>query len=346
MRKLVLLLSLLCLTAGCNLPWVKKSPYTREELAAFRDKDVYIIDGERYLKVRDERGEIRFVTVRDYLRHPMEVVPLREATVREESPRGWEVRKEARAPVERRLPVAALPAPAFLKRKVAILPFEEGTSSSLPWGSLAAEVCGELLAVKALSVIVVDDEVLKAALRKLRIPMEGALRPENLRRIGSALGVQAVVTGTVYGPFSSRGGGFVEVKLQVYDTLKGDLLDEFPLQATSQGEGRELLRKALQGGISKIEGLLEEMGWFTRVALVEGDKVYLFAGGESGLKEGDLLEVYSPLDHRRKGRVEVSRLFGVDASMAKGVEGEGFTRADLVLFYEEGRRPPEQASKP
>ena len=40
------------------LPWKRaRSPYTKEEVAKLSEKDIYIIDGEKYIKVPSGRDE-------------------------------------------------------------------------------------------------------------------------------------------------------------------------------------------------------------------------------------------------------------------------------------------------
>ena len=78
--------------------------------------------------------------------------------------------------------------------------------------------------------------------------------------------------------------------------------------------------KILAQVVSEIQG----MDWLTRIALVEGNTVYLNAGNRTGLKKGDLLEVYSAGDvagARPIGRIQVSKLFGVDAAVAQVIQG-------------------------
>ena len=334
-------LGLMVFAAGCRLPWAKRSPYTREELRVLRDRDLYIIDGRRYLKVRDERGEVQFVEAREYLHHPGRWTPVgNEGEGKQERlPSGsWEVVKEPSRPKKalRRFP----PAPPFLKRKVAILPFEEGTSEGR-YGELAAQILYKLLASRGLVTLPVDYAAV-VSLAGTACPT-----PDVLKTIGESLGVQAVIGGVLYGPFTSvQGEGFVELRLKIYDVLSGEAVKDLPLQASVRGDEEEILQEALAKGIGRVEEIIREMGWCTRVAKVEGGRVYLLAGEQSGLRKGDVLEVYGPSGERRKGAVEIVELFGGDKSVARGIDGGKFQVADLVFYTEEGRFTSGQALKP
>jgi hypothetical protein len=82
---------------------------------------------------------------------------------------------------------------------------------------------------------------------------------------------------------------------------------------------------------------INSMDWLTRIAVVEGNTVYLNAGYQTGLKKGDLLEVYSAGDlngTKPIGRVQVSKLFGIDAAVAQVIQGR--VQVDAVV------KPPPQ----
>jgi hypothetical protein len=119
------------------------------------------------------------------------------------------------------------------------------------------------------------------------------------------------------------------------------------------GSGTEkLLAKLVEEMISDLEKRAARYTWSSRVAMVEGKKVYLSSGKASGLKKGDIFMVHGPgreIIHPTakvsmgfqqgpyKGRVEVVNLFGQDATEAIVVEGSGKIEPnDLVTL------PPEQ----
>ncbi len=107
--------------------------------------------------------------------------------------------------------------------------------------------------------------------------------------------------------------------------------------------------RAIQLAIEELTGNLvsaiNHMGWYTRIVKIDGNRVYLNAGRLTGLKVGDLMDVYGPeggiieqiagtpknsFEDKRKGQVRVSQLFGADAAMARITNGGNFALSDVV----------------
>jgi hypothetical protein len=67
---------------------------------------------------------------------------------------------------------------------------------------------------------------------------------------------------------------------------------------------------------------------------VEGDDVYLNAGKLTGLKVGDVMEVFRPgAPGERgeiKGKVKISAFFGIDASMGILIQGKNAAVNDIL----------------
>jgi hypothetical protein len=119
----------------------------------------------------------------------------------------------------------------------------------------------------------------------------------------------------------------------------------------SAAEKKELVRALLAQTAVDLEKLAAKYGWSTRVAMVEGNNIYLSAGKASGLKQGDMFAIYGPgkeiihpiakvsMGFQRgpyKGMVKVSNLFGRDASEATVVAGPGTIQVnDIVTLPEE-----------
>jgi hypothetical protein len=120
--------------------------------------------------------------------------------------------------------------------------------------------------------------------------------------------------------------------------------------AVAPDQGLHLFQKLA----AQLEPVLEKKTaryqWLTRVALVDGDHIYLCAGEASGLKPGDTFAVYGPgreiihpvakvsLGFQRgpfKGTIKVVKLFGADAAEASLVAGEAEIEGnDLVSVPE------------
>jgi hypothetical protein len=109
-----------------------------------------------------------------------------------------------------------------------------------------------------------------------------------------------------------------------------------------------LLKELLSSMALTLEKRAAVHAWLSRVAVVEGKRIYLSAGEASGLKSGDILAVYGPgkeIMHPTanvsmgfqpgpyKGKIKVVNLFGSDVSEAAIVAEEGKIEVnDLVAF--------------
>jgi hypothetical protein len=71
---------------------------------------------------------------------------------------------------------------------------------------------------------------------------------------------------------------------------------------------------------------LDDLDWFCRVAKVDDEEVYINAGRLTGLKVGDVMEVFHPEEpverEEIKGKIQVSAWFGIDASIGKLIQGK------------------------
>jgi hypothetical protein len=366
-RAIIGLLILVFVTSmmACSiLPWRRaRSPYTKEEVAKLSDKDIYIIDGEKYLKVpsgTDEQGNVQFhyVKVDRYLAGEVEPLPLEtERVTREEKPGVERATQEgkvgaAQEPVGQEQEVQELPPVTtrivkhpYLKRKIAILPFEDRTQFTLEqFGEIIADRLTQKMEDEVFTAQVVDREMVRLALAKSGLSAQDLTNPSKTTVLNKTLGVQGVIVGTVYGPFVTTTNpveyekismAIVRIAVKFIDTSQGRIVKEFvvtnPLGGSEEfGELSEERAKyravdlAIDQILAQVVSEIQGMDWLTRIALVEGNTVYLNAGNRTGLKKGDLLEVYSAGDVdgvRPIGRIQVSKLFGVDAAVAQVIRG-------------------------
>ncbi|MGD0657779.1 MAG: hypothetical protein ABSD38_06905 [Syntrophorhabdales bacterium] len=192
---------------------------------------------------------------------------------------------------------------------------------------------------------------------------------EAMKVLNRTYGVQAVIKGTVSDVYvsSSRVEGkgdreistaMSKITLDVYNTETGRILRQLsgrnPVALTrDQGEmSAETVKvKAIDLAIELIsEDLLRALlsiDWHARVAAIDHDKIFVDAGRLSGLEKGDILEVYAPGEEiidkgtnqpigrtkgNYKGELEVSEVFGIDASWATAKKAADFTPTDLVYL--------------
>lgn len=108
----------------------------------------------------------------------------------------------------------------------------------------------------------------------------------------------------------------------------------------------EELLQLLRECVVEMSQVAGRLGWEGRVALIQGNRIYLNVGEKSGLRIGDLLkvsqlgdEVYDPQSGqwigrtpgRIKGTIEVIGFFGEDGAIAVVHSGGGFQVNDRVL---------------
>jgi hypothetical protein len=95
---------------------------------------------------------------------------------------------------------------------------------------------------------------------------------------------------------------------------------------------------------------LSFLDWSARVVRIEPGRVYIDAGQQSGLRAGDILDVYgpgeeivNPVTHMSigwapgtlRGRIKVAGLFGIDGAYATPLEGDDFRPEDVVKVSRE-----------
>ncbi len=186
--------------------------------------------------------------------------------------------------------------------------------------------------------------------------LEGKLTDhENMIRLNDLYGIQAVIEGTI-SDIAIGSSSIFTIGISVYDTETGSVLNRFSDKGSlifdkSIGDlaFEETKVKSINASIEHIRedllNVLLTIEWHARIATVENNQIYINAGRLSGLENGTELEVYSPgkeiFDSKTKkilgrtkgdykGKIRVSDLFGVDASMAKPVKGGNFSPSDLV----------------
>lgn len=108
------------------------------------------------------------------------------------------------------------------------------------------------------------------------------------------------------------------------------------------------VRHATEGLVPDVVRAVEKMTWQGHIAKIIGTKVYVNAGKQSGLVEGDILrvltngeDIYDPktgsylgrTSGQLKGTLEVVDFIGTDGAVAELHTGGGFGEGDLVRLY-------------
>jgi hypothetical protein len=137
----------------------------------------------------------------------------------------------------------------------------------------------------------------------------------------------------------------MRIELRLVDTFSGktfkNLSASNPITGTKE-KGSFSEEKAKMKAIDLTIGELsrslsrelEGLDWFCRVAKVEGEEVYINAGRLTGLKVGDVMEVFRPEGPGErgevKGKIQISAWFGIDASIGKSIQGRKPDVDDII----------------
>jgi hypothetical protein len=193
--------------------------------------------------------------------------------------------------------------------------------------------------------------------------------PQNMKLLNEIYGVHAIIKGVlsdIYTTTSKIEGkdekeisfAMSKIAIDIYNTETTTILKQLSGRnpvSLSRERGDLSSEKAKIKAIDfTIEVIAEDLlkailsiDWHARIASIEEGKIYINAGRLSNLAKGDVLEVYSPGEQKidsktktplgkikgdYKGEVEVSEVFGVDASWAKIKKGGNFSATDLVFL--------------
>ena len=256
---------------------------------------------------------------------------------------------------------------AGFRKKVVILEFENKTTyQEEKLGETVAKRLSERLEATQ-RVVVLDQWAVSERLTQEGFKAGTLTDPAAMKRAHQSFGAQAFSFGTVtdVSLLSSKSSetsdgeisyATAKVEVRLIDASTGNLLKTFigrsPIfgtRETGEYNRAKAVLKAIEFSLDEIlEGFLRQLDlleWSTTLAKVEGEDLYLNAGKLSGLRVGDLLEVYEPgreIIHpttkislgwttgQLKGAVKVADLFGVDAAVGKVVQGQGFSVNDVV----------------
>jgi hypothetical protein len=263
-------------------------------------------------------------------------------------------------PYDPAAPTFAYPSPK-MKRRVVVLPLSDQTNyKDEHLDDLATQRVVKRLESTG-TIICVDPHT---------IDLKGDLSSAAaMRALNNTYGIEAVIKGAISDVYVSssrvegKGEGAIstamsKITLDVYNTETGRILRQLsgrnPVGLTiDRGDNStETVKvKAIDLSIELIsDDLLKALlsiDWHARVANIDHDKVFVDAGRLSGLQKGDVLEVYAPgeeiLDKGTnqpmgmtrgayKGELEVSEVFGIDASWALAKKVGDFTPSDLVYL--------------
>ena len=366
------LLAILFLAFACSTPsWFpfKKGPPHKAKIKELVDKEVVIIDGREYIKVvnpkagggKDQPRNL-YVPVDEYLakRDTMTaVLPSSKEMPSKESP----VAKEPSFSTSEVETSSFSPEPleSRLKNKTVIAYFDDRTDNpDESLGDWMAQRLMKELDQRCERVVFLDYQRVKDFLETRGIPRRDMETPQSLSLLNEVFGVKALVVGDLSGPyvFSSKIGdadekasAIIKVEVRVLDAFSATTLKTLsannPILA-SQEKGSFSEEKATLKAMDftlaelgrQLSRALDDLDWSCRIVKVEGDDFYLNAGKLTGLRVGDLLEVFRPGGSAESGRSEprirISAFLGMDASIARPVEGKKPEMNDILKLAQRG----------
>ncbi len=331
------------------------------------NKEVVIIDGEEYVKVTNPEaskgtGQSRYlyIPVDEYLSRA-------EAFVTPVSPS--EVATKGASPsVSQSLPIAvekevfAVPQSSFTtqepKRRVVLTYFDDpSTQADESYGDWMAEKLAQDVSQRSQRILFVDYQRVKELLEKEGYASSELETPKVLRLLDRAFGIHAMVLGRLSGPYvfttktikerEETSKAILKVELSIVDTLSGKTLKTLsatnPIIASREkgtySEEKAKI-KAIDLAISDLGKALarelDSLNWYCRVANMEGEDIYINAGRLTGLRIGDVMEVFRSGDlHEEKGqksKIRISGFLGIDASMGRLIEGKKPDVNDMLRF--------------
>ena len=134
------------------------------------------------------------------------------------------------------------------------------------------------------------------------------------------------------------------VAAEVYDTMGGGLLRGFDAAIPSYKEKDQTARdaavgEALAGITAGVKELACSLPWYSRISAVNGNRAYITAGKEAGLRVGQILKVYRGgkflkglgfAPGSKVGTLEVDGFVGPNGAFCAIREGQGIEAADVV----------------
>jgi hypothetical protein len=347
---------------------MKKGLPHKAKMKELLDKEVVIIDKQEYVKVDNPRAsggrnepKYLYIPVDEYLsKKETFISPVIEAK-REPS---ISQSKASSPPIEKEV-FSVSPATFTLpdlKKKVVITHFDDRTTTSdEEFGDWVAEKLVKELNRRSARLLFVDYQVVKEFLEKKEIPLTDLEAPKVLHLLNEVFGIHALVVGQLSGPYvfttkAEKGqdptaSAIIKLEMRLVETFTGKTVKSLsagnPLLAVKEKgsfpEERAKV-KAIDLAIAELSRSLtrelDGLDWFCRIAKVDGDEVYINAGKLTGLKVGDVMEVFRPGGPGErgevKGRIQISAFFGIDASMGRMVHGKKPDVNDILKLARSG----------
>jgi hypothetical protein len=320
------------------------------------DKEVIIIDRQEYVKVLNPRvseggnqPKYLYLPVEEYLakKEAFSAMSVQTEQKRKTSP---ETTSFPPGPMQEKEPLSepvSVAPVAQLKKKVLIAHFDDRTvSAEETFGDWVAEKLMKEMSQRSFQILFSDYQMVKEFIEKRGDQTPDLESPHISKMLNEVFGIHAIIIGQLSGPyvFTSKGTkdqdgtstAIIKIETKIIDTLNGKTLKGLssqnaivPTKEKGIFSDEKAKGKAFNLAISDLSrSLLRELDrldWFCRVAKVDGEEVYINAGKLSGLRVGDVMEVYPPKNSGEigevKGKIQIINTFGIDASIGKLIQG-------------------------
>jgi hypothetical protein len=357
---ILILLLIFSLLFACSTPsWfpIKMGSPHKAKMKELVNKEVIIIDKEEYVKVSNPRAsgggnqpKYLYIPVDEYLSN-------KETFTTPVTAKG-EMKKDLSTPSTQPLSSSterntfsvspSTLTPMDLKKKVVIAYLDDRTTGADEvFGDWVAEKLTREVNQRSQRVLFIDYQMVQDFLEKKGFVLADLETPKVLSLLNEGLGIHALVVGQLSGPYvfatktakdqDAAASAILKLEMRIVDTFSGRILKDLsasnPIIASREKgvfpEERAKVR-AIDLTINDISKALsrelDNLDWFCRVAKVEGEEIYINAGKLTGLKIGDVMAVFRPGGAGErgelKGKIQISAFLGIDASMAKLVDGK------------------------
>jgi len=348
--------------SSCSTPsWfpIKKGAPHKAKLKELLDKEIVIIEGQEYIKVLNENGtqagssqKYLYIPIDEYLsKKDRYVLPsiAKDKEKREftKIAQPTELKKE----ISIKTPVGSVS--SRLKKKVMVYFDDRISSGEEILGDWISERLMNEINRRSKEVLFIDYQSVKDFLKQREILIEDIQRPDVLKLLNEVFGIHILAKGELTGPyvFTTKGGkessasSILKIEMKLINASSGKIINTLystnPILSTKEYgflSDEKAKSKAIDLCIADISrSLIEEIAkvdWFCRIARIDGEEVYINAGKLTGIKPGDVLDIFNNVQYGEKrvakGRIEVSNLVGIDASMGRLISGEKPELEDIL----------------
>jgi len=260
------------------------------------------------------------------------------------------------------------PAPQrTLKRKILLLAFTNNTGEPVDFVVDAVYLAIKNSLLNSEKVILVERDSMEKYLKRHGLNLSSVNDKTVLIHAGEALGVQGFFFGSIdrlmlSHSISEKGKeeswATIELRINLIDAKTASLIvssigTNNLYKAGASGPGSRIqavksaVEQALKQALPPITEKVRKLPWETRIIKVEGEKLYIDAGRDTGLMVGDVLKAYQVgtditipstkiIVGREKGpllgKIQVIDFFGLDASIAVPKKGSDFKKGDVVTW--------------